>query len=82
MPLKTYDESIDVLRRSLDAAKVGDQEKLDEFARLERFVRAVEERCRPEADFQAALAHERATSTQLKGRTASGRSTAQLPLFD
>src|SRR5436305_5796173 len=38
VPLKTYDESIDVLRRSLDRAKVGDREKLDGFARLERFV--------------------------------------------
>jgi hypothetical protein len=29
VPLKTYDESITVLRASLDRAKVGDKEKLD-----------------------------------------------------
>ncbi len=29
VPLKTYDETIDILRRSLDAAKVGDAEKVD-----------------------------------------------------
>ena len=34
VPLKTYDESIDVLRRSLDAARLGDTEKLEGFARL------------------------------------------------
>ncbi len=31
VPLKTYDESISVLRTSLDAAKVGDKEKLEGF---------------------------------------------------
>ena len=47
VPLKTYDESIGVLRRSLDAAKLGDTEKLDGFKRLDGFVRAVESRCEP-----------------------------------
>jgi hypothetical protein len=69
VPLKTYDESIAVLRRSLDAAKVGDTEKIDGMKRLEKFVRAVERRYAPEADFTAALAHERAISRSLNGRT-------------
>ena len=43
VPLKTYDESIAVLRRSLDAAKVGDTDKMDGMKRLEKFVRAVEQ---------------------------------------
>jgi len=30
VPLKTYDESISVLRNSLDRARVGDKEKLDD----------------------------------------------------
>src|SRR5437773_376598 len=38
IPLKTYDESIAVLRRSLDAAKLGDTDKIDGFKRLDRFV--------------------------------------------
>ena len=46
VPLKTYDESIAVLRRSLDAAKVGDTEKIDGMKRLEKFVRAVEKQLR------------------------------------
>ena len=90
VPLKTYDESISVLRSSLDAARVGDAEKLDGFARLDRFVRAVEERYRPEADFEAIVAHEHAISPQLDGRSvfdgsrrrASRRhEVKQLPLF-
>jgi uncharacterized protein len=58
-PLKTYDASIWVLRGALDRARVGDREKLDGFARLERFTRAVEERCGPLADFERIVAHER-----------------------
>jgi uncharacterized protein len=79
VPLKTYDESLDVLRRSLGAAKVGDTEKLDGFARLDRFVRMVEERATPAADFHRAVEHERAISPQLGGRSVSG--PAQLRLF-
>jgi hypothetical protein len=69
VPLDTYDESIAFLRTSLDRAKVGDTEKLDGFKRLDRFVRAVETRLEPEADFDAALAHERRMSRSLGGRT-------------
>lgn len=69
VPLKTYDESLDVLRRSLDAAKLADREKTEGFARLNRFVHAVEEKCRPAADFEQAIAHERAISRSLGGRT-------------
>jgi hypothetical protein len=80
VPLKTYDESLNLLRTALDKAKVGirngssservsDREKLDGFRRLERFVRAVEKRRRPEADFDAVIAHEKAISPELDGRT-------------
>jgi len=69
VPLKTYDESVSVLRRALDKAKIGDHEKLDGFARLDRFTRVVEEHYQPEADFTRLMAHERAISTQLDGRS-------------
>lgn len=58
VPLKTYDESVNFLRQSLDAAKVGDREKVDGFRRLEGFVRAVETRLDPHANFDAVVAHE------------------------
>src|SRR4051794_14550243 len=91
VPLKTYDESIGVLRRSLDSAKLGDTEKLDGFKRLNGFVRAVESQCEPLADFDAAMAHERQISPSIGGRTVfddrPGRKRrvngpAQLTLFE
>ncbi len=69
VPLKTYDESLDFLRTSLDAAKVGHTEKLDGFRRLDRFVRAVEMKLKPEANFKALIAHENAISRSLSGRS-------------
>jgi len=69
VPLKTYDESLDFLRTSLDQARVGHGEKLDGFRRLERFVRSVETKRKPSADFDAVIAHENAISSSLDGRS-------------
>lgn len=69
VPLKTYDESLNVLRKGLDAAKVGDKEKLDAFRRLNRFVQNVENKLHPEADFAALIAHEHRISPSLDGRS-------------
>jgi hypothetical protein len=69
VPLKTYDESLNFLRTSLDVARLGDKDKLEGFRRLDRFVRAVETRFDPEADFHAAVAHEEAISPSLDGRS-------------
>jgi hypothetical protein len=90
VPLKTYDESISVLRRSLDAAKLGDTEKLQGFARLDSFVRTVEQNCATEVDLAAAVAHENAISRELGGRSvfddrglrrSGGRAPRQMTLF-
>jgi hypothetical protein len=64
-----YDESIGVLRRALDAAKVGQTDRLDGFKRLDAFTRAIEQGRQPMADVAAAIAHERAISRSLGGRT-------------
>lgn len=69
VPLKTYDETISVLRCSLDRAKLDRSDKLGGMKRLDRFVRAVEDRYAPEADFHAAIENERAISPSLDGRT-------------
>jgi hypothetical protein len=67
--LKTYDESLAVLRRSLEAARLGDTQKIDGFRRLDRLTRTVEEDRDPFADFDATLAHEHTISASLGGRT-------------
>ena len=69
VPLKTYDESISVLRRSLDKARLDGGLKLEGFRRLDRFVKVVEHQMEPQADFDAVLQHERAISRSLGGRT-------------
>jgi len=69
VPLKTYDESLAILRRSLDAARLGHTEKVEGFRRLDRLTRAVEQDRQPLADFTAALTHERDISPSLGGRT-------------
>jgi hypothetical protein len=77
VPLKTYDESLAVLRRSLDAAKLGRSDKIDGFKRLDHLVRTVEQRFQPEADLRRVVSHERAISPALDGHTAN----RQLALF-
>jgi hypothetical protein len=79
VPLKVYDESIGVLRRSLDTAKIGRTEKLDGMKRLDSFVRAVESRVAPRARFDELVADERRISPSLDGRTVFDR--GQLDLF-
>ena len=69
VPLKTYDESLSVLRRALDAAKLGHTEKLEGFRRLDKLTRNVEANLDPVADFTAAINHEREISPSLNGRT-------------
>ncbi len=87
VPLKTYDESLAVLRQSLDSAKLGDTERMDGLKRLDKFVRKVEERYRPLADFEKVVAHERAISPSLNGRSVfddkknSKSKNVQLSLF-
>jgi uncharacterized protein len=81
VPLKTYDESLNFLRTSLEAAKVGDKEKLDGFRRLERFVRAVETELEPEARFDACITHENAISSSLDGRSVFDDKPRQRSLF-
>jgi len=76
VPLKTYDESLNFLRASLDRARGVSsdrvnfgKEKLEALRRLERFARSIETRFQPEVNFEAIIAHEHAISPALNGRT-------------
>jgi hypothetical protein len=72
VPLKIYDESIDVLRRSLEAARVDGGEKLEGFRRLNKFVEGVETDLRPSVDLPSLVAHEMVLSPGLAGRSVQG----------
>ena len=94
VPLKIYDESVDILRKSLDLARMGNTEKIEGFRRLENFTRRIEQHCDPHVDFNAVVAHEFAISERYGGRSVfndakdSARKQkqrprqAQLKLFD
>lgn len=86
VPLKTYDESLAILRRALTKARLGDTTRLDAFRRLDQLTRSVEESRQPLADFTAIMKHERAISPSLGGRTVFDdrpalKRQAQLNLF-
>ena len=91
VPLKTYDESLAVLRRALEAARLGHTEKTQGFKRLDQLTRTIENEIQPLADFSAALEHERQISPSIGGRTVfddaprrqprRNRTASQLSLF-
>jgi hypothetical protein len=88
VPLKVYDRSLQVLRSALNGAKVGHSDKLEAFRRLDGFVRTIERTHEPRADFAGAVAHERAISKSIGGRTVlddrrtrPARKGTQLSLF-
>ncbi|MBB5326689.1 DUF763 domain-containing protein [Tunturiibacter gelidoferens] len=89
VPLKVYDDSLAILRRSLEAARLGHTEKLEGFRRLDQLIRNVEANRQPFADFDTAIAHERAISASIGGRTVlddkpqdkQSAPTSQLNLF-
>ncbi len=81
VPLKTYDESLRVLRRSLEAARLGNTEKLEGFRRLDRLTRNVEQEREPLADLDAAMKHESAISSSVGGRTVfDGKTPKKVPI--
>jgi uncharacterized protein len=84
VPLRTYDETTAILRRSLDRTKLAYTEKRDGLKRLDRFVRGIEQRLQPDAHVEAVIEHERAISPALGGRTVFDdrrKRSRQLPLF-
>jgi hypothetical protein len=69
VPTKVYDESLAVLRRSLEAARLGHTEKAEGLKRLDNLTRSVEKALDPSADFEAAVEWERRNSRTFGGRT-------------
>ena len=69
VPLKIYDESIRVLRDSIEKSKLGYKDKSDCIRRLYETALNIERNCSPMADFDAAIAYERAHSAEWDGRT-------------
>lgn len=92
VPLKTYDETIAVLHRCVNSARLGDIEKTEGLRRLDRFVQAVEQSASPRAGFSQTVSREKSLSSSLQGRTVfdspirtspkkSGAASRQMSLF-
>jgi hypothetical protein len=80
VPLAIYDETLRVLRRAVDRAKVGQADKLSALRRLDdqcRIAEAIAEGRSPPASaasmLSAVVAHEEAASSALDGRACTGR---------
>ena len=69
VPLKIYDESIRVLRDSIEKSKLGFNEKSEAIKRLHQTAVKIEEMCQPKADFEKTLEHERRNSDLWGGKT-------------
>ena len=69
VPLKIYDESIRVLRDSIEKSKLGYKDKSDCIRRLHAAALNVERNYAPEVDFDAAIKYEREHSAEWDGKT-------------
>ena len=69
VPLKIYDESIRVLRDSIEKSKLGYKDKSDCIRRLHTVALNVEKNCAPDVDFDAAIRYEREHSAEWDGKT-------------
>ena len=69
VPLKIYDESIRVLRDSIEKSKLGYNDKSDCIRRLHQVALNVEKNCAPQLDFDEAIRFEREHSAEWDGKT-------------
>ncbi|MBR2106072.1 MAG: DUF763 domain-containing protein [Treponema sp.] len=69
VPLKIYDESIRILRESIEKSKLGYKEKSECLQRLHTTALDIEKNCSPTVDFEKAIQFERANSKAWDGKT-------------
>lgn len=69
VPLKIYDESIRILRESIEKSKLGYKDKSDCIRRLHATALNIEKNCAPQVDFEAAIKYEKEHSKEWDGKT-------------
>ncbi|MBO5825755.1 MAG: DUF763 domain-containing protein [Treponema sp.] len=69
VPLKIYDESIRVLRDSIEKSKLGYKDKSDCIKRLHQTAQNIEKNCDPQVDFDKAIEYEKSHSKEWDGKT-------------
>jgi uncharacterized protein len=68
VPLRVYDQTINVLRQAVDASKLGNEDRLSAIRELDRQARRLEH-VATGPSFDAHLEHEQAASLAFDGRT-------------
>jgi hypothetical protein len=68
VPLRVYDETLEVLRRALQRARLGHDERLDALRRLDAQSRRIERAACGGPDFDTWVARQRELSPSLRGR--------------
>lgn len=69
VPIKIYDESIRILRDSIEKSKLGYKDKSICIQRLHETALHIEKHCDPTVDFDAAIHYERDHSKEWDGKT-------------
>lgn len=69
VPLKVYDQSIQVLHDCIEKSKLGYDDKSSCLRRLHTTALNIEQNCSPQADFDATISREREHSKEWGGRT-------------
>ncbi len=86
VPTKTYDESIDTLRKAIDKAKLGNSDKVKAIKSLSTAAQRMEQHFSPNGDLQEVINHERKNSWRYGGKTVFGDARPptdkQLRLFE
>lgn len=89
VPVKVYDESIEVLRTAIDKAKIGHSDKLKAFNSLTKAAQAIETDFEQTGTLEDVIQHERQNAWRYGGRTVKGKSKppkglkgGQLGLFE
>ena len=74
VPTKVYDETIDILKNSVERAKIGDKDKQQAIKNLTLIAQQMEKGFEPEpASFENVISRERGTSYKYGGRTVFGK---------
>jgi hypothetical protein len=85
VPVNVYDETLDVLGKALEKAKLGNTDKLQAIQKLGELSRMAEKGFTPNQNFDALVEKERRESWKYGGRTVFGKATPpkdqQLKLF-
>ncbi|MEP7171799.1 MAG: DUF763 domain-containing protein [Bacteroidota bacterium] len=80
VPLKVYDETIQLMEQSIQKAKLGNTDKNTAIKNLSHVAEMLEENFIPEASIDKLINHERNESYKYEGRTVFGKAKKPKPI--